>query len=97
MRTVEDTNTSLANNIALKDAPSSTADAKQLESMFEKVEVFYSHKGDANDAVTLSKKSKDLSVDILKLVSARDFDTATVKATDLARACKSCHNFYKKS
>lgn len=97
MQTVEDTNKSLANNVALKDAKGATSDAKELEQMFAQVEDYYLRKGDAQDAVQLSRKSRDLSVEITKLVSTKDFDTAEQKASELSRACKSCHNFYKKS
>ena len=97
MQTVEDTNKNLANDIATRDARASVADAKELQAMFAQVEAFYDGKGDARDAVTLSRKSKDLSDEIIKLVVKNDFDAATEKATDLSRACKSCHNFYKKS
>lgn len=97
MQNVEDTNKSLANNVALKDAKGATSDAKELAQMFAEVEDFYQRQGDAPDAVQLSKKSKDLSVEITKLVAAKDFDTAEQKAAEISRACKSCHNFYKKS
>jgi hypothetical protein len=97
MQNVEDTNKSLASNIAVKDAPSSIGDAKQLEAMFAQVEAFYARKGGAEDAVDLSKKSKELSAEIIKSAGAKDFETATNKATDLSRTCKSCHSFYKKS
>jgi cytochrome c556 len=97
MQSVEDTNKNLASTIADRDVKASLAAIKELEVMFDRVEIFYKHKGDAEDAVELSKKSKDLSVEIEKLVLANDFDTANALATDLSRACKSCHNFYKKS
>lgn len=97
MRTVEDTNKSLANSLATRDIKASTGEAKELEGMFAQIEAFYTAKGDAADAVALSKKSRELSGEIGKLAAVRDFDNATVKATDLSRACKACHNFYKKS
>ena len=97
MHTIEDTNKSLAANIAAKDAKSSTNDAKELEALFGKVEEYFVTKGDADDAVALSKKIKALSSDIVKSVSASDFDAATNFATTLSRTCKTCHNFYKKS
>jgi hypothetical protein len=74
----------------------SLEDAKQLTSMFEIVEAHFIKKGDAENAVDLSKKSKQLSQDIAKLVTEKNFDTATNLATDLSRTCKSCHTFYKK-
>lgn len=97
MQAIEDTNKSMASNIATRDGKAASADARELGEMFGKVETFYVQKGDAPDAVELARKSKALSGDLLKLISAKDFDTATHTATDLARTCKTCHNFYKKS
>jgi len=96
MQNIEDVNKSLSSNIALQRVDPSLEDAKQLTSMFEVVEAHFIKKGDAENAVDLSKKSKQLSVDIAKLVTEKNFDTATNLATDLSRTCKSCHTFYKK-
>ena len=96
MQNIEDVNKSLASNIALQRIDPSLEDAKQLTSMFEIVEAHFIKKGDAENAVDLSKKSKQLSQDIAKLVTEKNFDTATNLATDLSRTCKSCHTFYKK-
>ncbi len=96
MQNIEDVNKSLSSNIALQRVDPSLQDAKQLTSMFEVVEAHFIKKGDAENAVDLSKKSKQLSQDIEKLVTEKNFDTATNLATDLSRTCKSCHTFYKK-
>lgn len=97
MRSVEDTQKSLVDNLAGKNAKASSADAGELAGMFAQVEAFYVAKGDAAEAVKLSAQSKDLSGEIVKLVAARDFATASGKAEEIQRACKACHNFYKKS
>jgi len=97
MQAVEDVNKSMASNIALKDKKGSLSDATELSGMFAEIEHFYVSKGDADDAVKLSRKSRELVADILKSVNGGDFDHATNLATDLSRTCKSCHNFYKKS
>jgi hypothetical protein len=96
MQAIEDTNKSLTSNIALKNAKASIADAKELTAMFEKVEAYFVQKGDAANAVDLTKKSKDLTIAIVQSVTANDFDKATDSATTLSRTCKTCHNFYKK-
>jgi hypothetical protein len=96
MQTIEDTNKSLSSNIALQRTDASLSDAKDLTAMFEIVEAHFIKKGDAANAVDLSKKSKDLALDIAKLVNEKNFDSATNLATDLSRTCKSCHTFYKK-
>ncbi len=97
MQTIEDTNKSLASNIATQNATGSTADAKELQALFTQVEKHFIAKGDAADAVDLSRKSKDLAAGIVKSVSNKDFDSATGAATDLSRTCRACHTFYKKS
>ena len=96
MQTIEDTNKSLSSNIALQRVDASVTDAKELNNMFNIVEAHFIKKGDAANAVDLSKKSKDLSQDIIKLVNEKNFDSATNSATELSRTCKSCHTFYKK-
>ena len=97
MQTIEDTNKSLSSNIAIQNAPASTADAKELQELFAKVESHFVAKGDAADAVDLSRKSKDLASSIISSVAKKDFNTATDAATDLSRTCRTCHTFYKKS
>lgn len=97
MQSVEDTNKSLSSNVASEDAKGSIADATELAGMFEKVEAVYVAKPNAPDAVAISRKSKELAKEIITLVSAKDFDTAAGKASELSRQCKACHNFYKKT
>jgi hypothetical protein len=97
MRNVEDSNKSLANHIAVKDTKGVSVDTKELSEMFALVEAFYAAKGDAQDALEITKKSRQLISEIDKSVASKDYDNANIMASDLSRACKSCHNFYKKS
>ncbi len=96
MQSIEDTNKSLASNIALKDAQAAVSDSKELNSMFDKVQVFFEHKGGADDAVELARKSKGLTNDIVAQIGQSNFDAATNSATTLSRTCRTCHTFYKK-
>ncbi len=96
MQNIEDLNKSLSSNLSLKDAKGSTADAKELNRLFITVEEHFVKRGDAQNAVDLSKKSKDLTVEIINAVSANKFDAATDAATNLSRTCRTCHTFYKK-
>ena len=76
MQNIEDINKSLASNIALRDPKGSTSDAKELETLFADVEAHFAGRGDAANAVDLSKKSRELAGQIVKLVEAKDFDGA---------------------
>jgi len=96
MQNIEDTNKSLSSNIALSNKAGATADAKELTQMFAEVETYFEHKGDAQNAVDLAKQSKDLSNQIVGLVAANNFESATTAATTLSRTCRTCHTFYKK-
>lgn len=96
MQNIEDTNKSLSSNIALQRADASKSDANDLKLMFDIVEAHFVKKGNANDAVDLSKKSINLATEIIQSVDSNNFDKASNSATELSRACKSCHTFYKK-
>lgn len=96
MQNIEDSNKSLASNIALREGKAAIADAKDLDGMFAEVETHFTQRGDAANAVELSKKSRSLATLIVSAVSSGDFSAATEAATDLSRTCRTCHTFYKK-
>lgn len=96
MQSIEDLNKSLASRIALRDATGGTADAKELDTLFADVEAHFAARGDAENAVALSRKTRTLALQIVRFIEARDFGAAGDAATDLARTCKTCHTFYKK-
>jgi hypothetical protein len=96
MQNIDDTNKSLASNIALKDSRAAIADAKSMNAMFGTVETYFVQKGDAANAVDLTKKSRELTLTIVNAVTSSDYDAATNAATTLSRTCKTCHTFYKK-
>lgn len=95
MQTIEEINDSLASNIALEKAEASLKDANELAELFVVVEEFYVKQPDAADAVAISRDSRALTAAILSAVEARDFETAASSATDLSRACRACHTFYR--
>ena len=96
MQSIEDLNKSLASHIALRDAKGGMADAKELDTLFADVEAHFVARGDAENAVTLSRKTRMLALQIVRFIEAKDFGAAGDTATDLARTCKTCHTFYKK-
>lgn len=97
MQNIEDLHKSLSSNIALKDTKAGVAEARELAGMFTTVEQHFVRKGDAEDAVTLSRKSRDLATQIVEHLNKSDFEAATNAATAMGRACRDCHTFYKKS
>jgi len=96
MQNIEDANKSLSSDIALGNKQAAGDDAKELARMFQEVQTFFEHKGDAANAVDLARQSRELSTEIVQLVASGKFDIATDKATTLSRTCRTCHTFYKK-
>lgn len=99
MQTIEDTNDSLSSNVALEEAEAAITDAQILNELFGVVVEHYKKElaagEDVAEAVDLSIKSVKLTADIVDQLKAGDFESAANTATDLARTCKTCHNFYK--
>lgn len=96
MLNIEDLNKSLSSNIALQRVAASKSDANDLKGLFDIVEAHFIKKGNAENAVELSTKSKKLTSDILNSIDANNFESASNASTELSRTCKSCHAFYKK-
>jgi hypothetical protein len=95
MQEIEEINDSLASNIALEKAEASLKDANELANLFVVVEEFYVKQPDAAEAVNISRESRALTAAILTAIEARDFESAANSATDLSRACRACHTFYR--
>ena len=97
MQTIEDTNKRLASNIALKQGDRAALDAQELAALFAKVEQYFAGRGEAaTEAVSLARKSRELSHQVVQSVGRNDFAAATDAATALSRSCRTCHTFYKK-
>ena len=97
MQAIDDSNKSLASDIAQHDAKASAADAGDIGRAFVQVEAYFAAKPDAHDAVELSRKTRELTDAIVRSVNAGDFGAAADSATTLSRTCRTCHTFYKKS
>jgi hypothetical protein len=99
MQTIESTNDNLSSNIALENGESAIADAQTLNELFAVVADHYEKESaagkDVAEAIDLTKKSIKFSSEIITFVQQEDFESAANTATDLARTCKTCHNFYK--
>lgn len=80
----------VAKGIAAKDGPGTAADAKAMESAFEKIEDYWSKKGVA-DATGFAKQARTASADVAKAASAGDFDAANAALTVVGGTCQGCH------
>lgn len=96
MKDVETQTQNVQNSISAKDANTATTDAKKLQDEFKLVEVFFARRGNAADAVTISKDYQDMAVKIQTSLAAGDYDTAGTVASDFSKQCRgACHDSYK--
>jgi hypothetical protein len=95
MRTIDEKNQSVQNNVAAKDARAATADAKVLKDTFKQVEQFFTRRGNASDAVELSQRAQERAAEVVKSAGAKDFDAAATQSIRIAETCTACHRLYR--
>jgi hypothetical protein len=95
MRTIDEKNQSVQRNIAAKDADATTADAKALQETFKLVEGFWVKRGNASDAVDLSRKAQQQAAEVVKSATAKDYEAASTQSISIAQTCTACHRLYR--
>jgi len=82
-------------DIMAGNAQGATEDAEILQDGFRYTEKYFTKKGDADDAVKISKQGLDLIGGAIKSLADNDFDAAASAARDTAKLCRACHDVYK--
>jgi hypothetical protein len=95
MRTIDEKNQSVQRNIAGKDAAAAADDAKSLQDTFRLVEGFWKQRGNAQDAVDLSRKAGERAAEVAKSIAVKDFETASTQSIRIAETCTACHRLYR--
>jgi len=96
MPIIDDATKSLDSNVAGQKGEAAAEDAKALEELLAKVEVYFVRKGDAAEAVAFAQKAQGLVSDVSKSVRGGDFDAASGSIGSLVRSCKACHEAYRR-
>jgi len=95
MRTIDEKTQSAQRSIAAKDAAAAAQDAKSLQETFGLVEEFWKKRGNAPDAVDLSRKAEEQAAAVAKSIAAKDFDAASTQSIRIAETCTACHRLYR--
>ena len=82
-------------DIMAGNAQGATEDAEILQDGFKYTEKYFAKKGDADDAVKISKQGQELIAVAIKSIEGNDFDAAASAARDTAKTCRACHDVYK--
>jgi hypothetical protein len=95
MQRIDRRSQSVQRNLAARDADGASADAREIGELYGSMEAYFSRRGNADDAVKLSKEGRELAAAVVRSVAAKDFATASQAAVSIARACRTCHSGYK--
>jgi len=95
MRTIDDKNQSVQQQIGRQDAKAVTADAKVLGDTFKLVEAFWEKRADGRDAVDLAKEAQARAADVAAAAASKDFDAAARQAVKVAETCTTCHRMHR--
>ena len=95
MQKIDRRSQSVQRNLTRKDVNGATADAREIGELYGSMETYFTRRGDATNAVKLSKEGRELAATVVKSVAANDFAGATQAALSIAHACRTCHLEYK--
>ena len=95
MQKIDRRNQSVQRALARKDANTASADAREIGELYGSMETYFTRRGNAANAVKLSKEGQDFAAIIVRSVSANDFGAASKAALSIAHACPTCHLEYK--
>ncbi|MFY9629265.1 MAG: hypothetical protein WAK03_14090 [Methylocystis sp.] len=82
-------------DITAGNADAVKEDADLLADGFRYTEDYFAKKGQAEDAVEISRKGAKLIAQVRSYVEKADFEAAAAAARETPGVCKSCHDIYK--
>ena len=95
MQRIDRRSQSVQRNLAAGDVNAASADAREIGELYGSMEAYFTRRGNADNAVKLSREGKELAATVVRSAAARDFATASKAAVSIARACRTCHLDYK--
>jgi hypothetical protein len=95
MQRIDRRSQSVQRNLTAGEANAASADAREIGELYGSMEAYFSRRGNADNAVKLSREGRELAATVVRSVAAKDFATASKVAVSIARGCRTCHLDYK--
>jgi hypothetical protein len=95
MQRIDRRSQSVQRNLSAGDVTAASADAREIGELYGSMEAYFSRKGNADNAVKLSREGRELAAVVVRSAAAKDLAAASKAAVSIARACRSCHLNYK--
>jgi hypothetical protein len=95
MQRIDDRSQNLQRYIARRDTAAATASARDLEELYGLMEKFFEKRGDAADAVRMSREGRELAARAQFELGGNRLAAARRNALAIAHGCRDCHFNYK--
>jgi hypothetical protein len=95
MQQIDQRSQEVQRRLSRRDADAATAEARELEKLYQWVEDYFARNGNAADAVQVSKEGRELAAVIVRSVEQDDYAAANTAALRMAHSCRQCHDVYK--
>jgi len=95
MQKIDRKSQSVQRNLAAGDANAVSADAREIAKLYGSMEAYFSRRGNAENAVKLSRDGKELATTVVSFVLAKDFSSASKAVFGITKGCRGCHLEYK--
>jgi len=95
MQRIDRRSQSVQRHLTAGEANAASADAREIGELYGSMETYFSRRGNADNAVKLSREGRELAAAVVRSVAAQDFATASKAAVSIARGCRTCHLDYK--
>ena len=95
MQRIDRRSQSVQRSLAARDANAASADAREIGELYGSMEAYFSRRGNADNAVKLSREGRELAAVVVRSVAVGDFAAASRAAVSIAGACRNCHLDYK--
>jgi hypothetical protein len=95
MQRIDDGSQDLQRQIAARDRVAATAQAREIEELYARMEQFFEKRGDAAEAVRYSREGRAFASRAQRGLATNRFEDARRNALAIAHGCRNCHVAFK--
>jgi hypothetical protein len=95
MQRIDDGSQNLQRQIAARNRAAASAQAREIEDLYARMEQFFEQRGDAADAVRYSREGRVFASRAQRELATNGFEAARHNALAIAHGCRNCHIAFK--
>jgi len=95
MQRIEESSQDLQRHIDARRPEAAVERAREIEALYGLMEEFFENRGEADDAVRMSREGREFAVRVQGDLARQRFGAAKGNALKIAHGCRGCHIQYK--